>query len=255
MLWEVHIYIYIYMITTIIYVDIAFFYRKANILHRWSNILRVSLLQISVIQMETCIASHGLSAVAILKLCCVSVQDSRGWSVYEHTAVRVFLLTDNLHLLDCSVTWSPLTRTDADWTCWLAANARVWKHKHRFSVLMLQHTDCNGRHPQVLHCRRQQAWHRSQHAWRQGSSAVIHSHPSSNWIRASTHRGLIHLAEGSARSYGGWLWRHATAVSVADASQIYFPTPSWSSRFAAHTMPPASTNCPSAMVCQTTYGR
>ena len=166
MLWEVHIYIYIYMITTIIYVDIAFFYRKANILHRWSNILRVSLLQISVIQMETCIASHGLSAVAILKLCCVSVQDSRGWSVYEHTAVRVFLLTDNLHLLDCSVTWSPLTRTDADWTCWLAANARVWKHKHRFSVLMLQHTDCNGRHPQVLHCRRQQAWHWSQHARR-----------------------------------------------------------------------------------------
>ena len=28
------------MIKLIIYVNIAFFYRKANILHRWSNILR-----------------------------------------------------------------------------------------------------------------------------------------------------------------------------------------------------------------------
>ena len=28
------------MIKIIIYVNIAFFYRKANILHRWSNILR-----------------------------------------------------------------------------------------------------------------------------------------------------------------------------------------------------------------------
>ena len=38
----------------------------------------------------------------------------------------------------------------------------------------------NLSNPQVLHCRREQAWHRSQHARRQGSSAVIHSHPSSN---------------------------------------------------------------------------
>ena len=48
------------------------------------------------------------------------------------------------------------------------------------SVIWLQHTGCNGHHPQVLHGCRQQAWHQSQHARLQGSSAVIHSHPSSN---------------------------------------------------------------------------
>ena len=34
---------------------------------------------------------------------------------------------------DCSVqtvTWSLLTLTDADWTCWLTADAQVGKHKH-----------------------------------------------------------------------------------------------------------------------------
>ena len=43
-----------------------------------------------------------------------------------------FSLSDNLHLLDCTVTWSKLTRNDKDWTCWLAADAQVQKHKHRF---------------------------------------------------------------------------------------------------------------------------
>ena len=38
-----------------------------------------------------------------------------------------FFLTDNLLLLYCSVTWSLLTQTDTDWTCWLKADARVWK--------------------------------------------------------------------------------------------------------------------------------
>ena len=36
--------------------------------------------------------------------------------------------------------------------------------------------DYNGRHPQMLHCSSQQAWHRSQHAQLQGCSAFIHSH-------------------------------------------------------------------------------
>ena len=44
--------------------------------------------------------------------------------------------TDNLHLLDCSVSWSLLTQTDADWTCWLIADARVTgrEHKHKFET-------------------------------------------------------------------------------------------------------------------------
>ena len=69
------------------------------------------------------------------------MQDSSGYSIYENAAVRVFFATDNLHLLDCSVTWSLLTRTDADWTCWLTADARVRKHKHKFE------TDSDSGHP------------------------------------------------------------------------------------------------------------
>ena len=55
-------------------------------------------------------------------------------SVNEHTAVHIFVSTqaDNLHLLDCSVTWSLLTLADKDWTCWLTADTRALKHKHKF---------------------------------------------------------------------------------------------------------------------------
>ena len=62
----------------------------------------------------TCIASRCLWAVAILKSLFVSVQDSRGCTTYEHTAVRVFFLTDNLQLLHCPVTWSRLTQTSQE---------------------------------------------------------------------------------------------------------------------------------------------
>ena len=63
------------MITTISCVVTAFFYRKANIIRKCSNILQrsyggrrpVLCLQISLIWMETCIASCGLWAVEILK--------------------------------------------------------------------------------------------------------------------------------------------------------------------------------------------
>ena len=42
--------------------------------------------------------------------------------------------TDNLNLVDCSVTWSQLTWTDADWTCWLTADSQARKHKHKFET-------------------------------------------------------------------------------------------------------------------------
>ena len=91
--------------------------------------MRVSLLQISLIWMKIWIASHCLWAVAVLKsLLCLSagpLQDSSGCSIYEHTAVAFFLPTDNLHLLDCTVTWSLLTLTDTDWTCWLTVDTRL----------------------------------------------------------------------------------------------------------------------------------
>ena len=120
------------MIKIISYVVIAFFYRKANILHRWSNILRFfngnkglcQRLQISLIWMKTCIASRGLWAVAILKsLLCLSagpLQESYGFSIYQHTAFCVFFnwLTTCTYwtaqwLGHC---WRGLTQTElADW--------------------------------------------------------------------------------------------------------------------------------------------
>ena len=112
------------MIKIISYVVIAFFYRKANILHRWSNILRFfngnkglcQRLQISLIWMKTCIASRGLWAVAILKsLLCLSagpLQESYGFSIYQHTAFRVFLTDWQLAPTGLR---SDLVTADADW--------------------------------------------------------------------------------------------------------------------------------------------
>ena len=73
-------------------------------------------------------------------------ENSRGCSIYINTAVLV-LSIDNLHLLDCSVTWSLLTLTDVDWFCWLTADARVQKHKHKIE------TDSDWPHStQIVHC-------------------------------------------------------------------------------------------------------
>ena len=129
------------MIKIISYVDIAFFYRKANILRRWSNILRIfnenkGLCHGSRFHRfgwKLALLHAAFEQLQYSNLWCVS-QDSRGCSIYEHTAARVFLSCDKLHLLDCSVTWSLLTRTDADWTCWLTADAHVRKHKHKFET-------------------------------------------------------------------------------------------------------------------------
>ena len=84
----------------------------------------VSRLQILLIQMKTCIASSCLWAVAILKsLLCLSagaLQESRGCSIYQHTAFRVFFN----RLTTCTYwtaqwlghCWRGLTQTElADW--------------------------------------------------------------------------------------------------------------------------------------------
>ena len=101
------------------------------------SLLLPKIYQIRVLLVVS-ISSHCLWAVVILKsllgLSAGPLQDSRGCSIYEHTPLRVFLLTDNLHLLDCSVTCSLLTRTDTDWTCWLAAHTPVQKHEHKFET-------------------------------------------------------------------------------------------------------------------------
>ena len=95
----------------------------------------MSLLEISVIQMENCIASRCLWAVAILNLRSVSaLSQCRILSISTHSCSGFFLPTDNLHLLDCLVTWSLLSQTDTDWTCWLTVDARVQKHKNKFET-------------------------------------------------------------------------------------------------------------------------
>ena len=79
----------------------------------------VSLLQVSWNQMETCIASCCLWAVAIFV-----VPQCRILVAVQYMSTELFS-TDNLHLLDCTVTWSLFLQTDTDWICWLAADACV----------------------------------------------------------------------------------------------------------------------------------
>ena len=142
------------MIKILSYVDIAFFYRKANILRRWREQRPMSRLQISLIQMKTWTASRGLWAVAISKsLLCLNAGFSWLFIIWTHSRSRSFcrlttctvtcwtLLSGFTGLVFCSVAWSLLMRTDADWTCWLTADARVRrKHKHKFE------TDSNSGH-------------------------------------------------------------------------------------------------------------
>ena len=110
------------MIKIITYVVIAFFYRKANILRRWSNILRIFNGNKACITAADLIDSNGnlhcftrpLSScdikISVVSQCRILVAVQ-----YMNTQLFAFFLpTDNLHLLDCAVTWSLLTRTDTD---------------------------------------------------------------------------------------------------------------------------------------------
>ena len=84
--------------------------------------------------METCIASYGLWAVAILKyLLCLRAGFLCLFSVWTHSCSHFFF---NWQLLpaDCSVTSSLLTQTDAVWTCWLTADHWLQKQKHTFET-------------------------------------------------------------------------------------------------------------------------
>ena len=99
----------------------------------------------------------------------------------------------------------------------------------------LQHTDCNGRYPHVLHRdgRRQQAWHRIQHAQRQGSTVVFHSHPSSGPGASGRYADPAQTESEEVHTEAYHAIRQAlralTAVKtcdtfgVADATPIYFP--------------------------------
>ena len=116
------------IIKIIFYVDIAFFYTKANILLRWSNILQRSYREKGLChgcrscwfrwQRALLHAAFEPLRYFIAGFSCLLL----GCSVYEHTAWQTFFWTDNsldLPLLDCSVTWLLLTLTDTEWTCWL----------------------------------------------------------------------------------------------------------------------------------------
>ena len=120
-------------------------------------------------------------------------------------------------------------------------------------VCLLQHTDCNGSHPQVLHCSTRQAWHSSQNAQRQGSLVTFHPHPSTNSFWGST-QSLAH--------WGLRLHAHLSALSVASASPIFFPTileVLSTAECAVLALLPSlchwqTQNCQQAKVCQITHG-
>ena len=113
------------MIKIISYVDIAFFYKKADILLRWSNIKYSTHFhweQRSVSWLFDLIDSdenlHCLTRplsscdikISVVTQCRILVAVQ-----YMNTQLFAFFFsTDNLHLLDCSVTWSLLTQTGAD---------------------------------------------------------------------------------------------------------------------------------------------
>ena len=83
------------MIKIIFYLDIAFFYSKANILRRWSNILSIWFNGNKGLCHGCRSHCFGLLYLAFEQLlysnlCCVSVQDSRGCLVYEHIGAQLF---------------------------------------------------------------------------------------------------------------------------------------------------------------------
>ena len=56
--------------------------------------------------------SHCYIEISVVSQCRILM------TVNMNTAVCIFFSTNNLHLLDFSVTWSLLMLTDADWTCY-----------------------------------------------------------------------------------------------------------------------------------------
>ena len=78
--------------------------------------------------------------ISVVSQCRSTVEFSWLFNIWTHHFSRFFLPSDNLHLLDCAVTWSQLTWTDTDWTCWLAADALVLKHNLANTYLKLTQT-------------------------------------------------------------------------------------------------------------------
>ena len=90
------------------------------------------------------LTSCVLWAVEILKnLLCLS-QDSCACSVYEHTPVPVFFSTDNLHLLNCTVTCTPMMLTDADWFAYWQQMHKSWNTNTNLKLTQTAATQYTG---------------------------------------------------------------------------------------------------------------
>ena len=115
------------MIKILFYVDIAFFYRKANIQHRWSNILRISnrskglydCCKIQWFGSKLALLHSAFEQSLYLDLCCVSVQDSHGCSVTQNMNTQLFSFFCRLTTCTCwTAQWhghSDMVIVDADW--------------------------------------------------------------------------------------------------------------------------------------------
>ena len=110
------------MIKIISYVDIAFFYRKANILRWWSNILRIfngnkglcHCCRFNWFGWKLALLHTAFEPLWYQNLCCVLVEDSRGCPIYEHTAVRVQIFFVDWQLAPVGLL-SDLVTVDTDW--------------------------------------------------------------------------------------------------------------------------------------------
>ena len=168
------------MIKIISYVDIAFFYWQANILRRWSNILQRSygnkgqchgsrshwfwwqhaLLHVTFEQLQkekTCNIK-----ISVVSHCSILV-------TVQYVNTQMFAFFYQVATCTCwtaqwlGLCWCWLSGIDADLTCWLAADALVWKHKtqiwnwHKTQIWnwlrQLPHHTQVVRCLQTVHCR------------------------------------------------------------------------------------------------------
>ena len=128
------------------YIVINFFYKKANILRRWSNILHRFYWNKGLCHWQWYRSHWFRGRLELLNaafeqlqnktICCVSMQDSRGCSVYEHTAIHIFFSTAKIAPAGLL---KDLVTIDADWhSPKLQTQVHNWLRQQPHSTLSTQ---------------------------------------------------------------------------------------------------------------------
>ena len=99
----------------------------------------MSLLQLQWTRMEKCISLWGLLSSKLssydIKICVLS----RCRILVEYMNTQQLEFFFQVYQSTTCTCWTfqwldHLTWTDTDWTCWLTADTRVWKHNHKFET-------------------------------------------------------------------------------------------------------------------------